>query len=61
MNRLAGTTSSDLLQHNDNPVDWWPWSAEAFAEAQRRDVPVPGADDRRLDLDRPGVVGFGRS
>ncbi|MFF2008015.1 thioredoxin domain-containing protein [Streptomyces sp. NPDC058195] len=40
MNRLAGVTSPYLLQHADNPVDWWPWSAEAFAEARRRDVPV---------------------
>jgi uncharacterized protein YyaL (SSP411 family) len=40
MNRLGGATSPYLLQHADNPVDWWPWSAEAFAEARRRDVPV---------------------
>ena len=39
-NRLAGATSPYLLQHQDNPVDWWPWSDEAFAEARRRDVPV---------------------
>ncbi|MFG2871595.1 thioredoxin domain-containing protein [Streptomyces sp. NPDC048338] len=39
-NRLAHETSPYLLQHADNPVDWWPWSAEAFAEARRRDVPV---------------------
>ncbi len=39
-NRLASATSPYLLQHADNPVDWWPWSAEAFAEAKRRDVPV---------------------
>src|SRR4051812_39379077 len=39
-NRLAEATSPYLLQHADNPVDWWPWSAEAFAEARRRDVPV---------------------
>jgi uncharacterized protein len=39
-NRLAGATSPYLLQHKDNPVDWWPWSDEAFAEARRRDVPV---------------------
>ncbi|MCX5531627.1 thioredoxin domain-containing protein [Streptomyces sp. NBC_00006] len=39
-NRLAHETSPYLLQHADNPVDWWPWSAEAFAEAQRRGVPV---------------------
>ncbi|MFC9214083.1 thioredoxin domain-containing protein [Streptomyces sp. NPDC057083] len=40
MNRLAGVTSPYLLQHADNPVDWWPWSPEAFEEARRRDVPV---------------------
>ena len=38
--RLRGSTSPYLLQHVDNPVDWWPWSDEAFAEARRRDVPV---------------------
>ncbi|MEO3816734.1 thioredoxin domain-containing protein [Plantactinospora sp. B24E8] len=40
MTRLADATSPYLLQHKDNPVDWWPWSPEAFAEAARRDVPV---------------------
>ncbi len=40
MNRLASSTSPYLRQHADNPVDWWEWSAEAFAEARRRDVPV---------------------
>ncbi|HEX4829987.1 MAG TPA: thioredoxin domain-containing protein [Trebonia sp.] len=39
-NRLATATSPYLLQHADNPVDWWPWDPEAFAEARRRDVPV---------------------
>jgi uncharacterized protein len=39
-NRLSGATSPYLLQHADNPVDWWEWSDEAFAEAARRDVPV---------------------
>ncbi|MEV7278361.1 thioredoxin domain-containing protein [Streptomyces sp. NPDC093111] len=39
-NRLAHETSPYLLQHADNPVDWWPWSADAFEEARRRDVPV---------------------
>jgi hypothetical protein len=39
-NRLADATSPYLLQHADNPVDWWPWGEEAFAEAARRDVPV---------------------
>lgn len=39
-NRLAHETSPYLLQHADNPVDWWPWSQEAFEEARRRQVPV---------------------
>ncbi len=39
-NRLADATSPYLRQHADNPVDWWPWCDEAFAEAERRDVPV---------------------
>ncbi|GDY29919.1 thioredoxin domain-containing protein [Gandjariella thermophila] len=39
-NRLAQATSPYLLQHADNPVDWWPWCPEAFDEARRRDVPV---------------------
>ena len=38
--RLKRATSPYLLQHADNPVDWWPWSDEAFAEARRRGVPV---------------------
>src|SRR5579859_895853 len=40
MNRLKTATSPYLLQHADNPVDWWPWSEEAFAEARARNVPV---------------------
>jgi uncharacterized protein YyaL (SSP411 family) len=39
-NRLADSTSPYLRVHADNPVDWWPWSEEAFTEAARRDVPV---------------------
>ena len=39
-NRLAGTQSPYLLQHAHNPVDWWPWGAEAIAEARRRQVPL---------------------
>jgi len=39
-NRLASATSPYLLQHADNPVDWWEWGPDAFAEAVRRDVPV---------------------
>src|SRR5487761_1391885 len=40
MNRLKDATSPYLLQHADNPVDWWQWSDDAFEEARRRDVPV---------------------
>lgn len=40
MNRLAGSVSPYLRLHAGNPVDWWPWGADAFAEAARRDVPV---------------------
>ncbi|GJQ30270.1 MAG: thioredoxin domain-containing protein [Phycisphaerae bacterium] len=39
-NRLAHETSPYLLQHAENPVDWWPWGEAAFAEARRRDVPI---------------------
>lgn len=39
-NRLASQRSLYLRQHADQPVDWWPWCPEAFAEARRRDVPV---------------------
>jgi uncharacterized protein YyaL (SSP411 family) len=40
MNRLGSATSPYLRQHAGNPVDWWEWSDEAFAEARRRDVPI---------------------
>ena len=40
MNRLGAATSPYLLQHKDNPVDWWEWGPEAFAEARARKVPV---------------------
>ncbi len=39
-NRLTKETSPYLLQHAHNPVDWYPWSDEAFAHAQERGVPV---------------------
>lgn len=39
-NRLASATSPYLLQHAENPVDWWEWGPEAFAEAKRRNVPI---------------------
>lgn len=40
MNRLSAASSPYLLQHKDNPVDWWEWGDDAFAEAVRRDLPV---------------------
>ncbi|KAG2406609.1 uncharacterized protein HKW66_Vig0058650 [Vigna angularis] len=40
INRLASEQSPYLLQHAHNPVDWYPWGEEAFAEARRRDVPI---------------------
>jgi len=40
MNRLAGETSPYLLQHADNPVDWYPWGDEAFARAREEDKAV---------------------
>ncbi|HEY0237214.1 MAG TPA: thioredoxin domain-containing protein [Friedmanniella sp.] len=39
-NRLSHATSPYLLQHADNPVDWWEWGDEAFAEAERSARPV---------------------
>ncbi|RAI03399.1 thioredoxin domain-containing protein [Acuticoccus sediminis] len=39
-NRLAQEASPYLLQHADNPVDWWPWSADALAEAERTGKPI---------------------
>jgi uncharacterized protein YyaL (SSP411 family) len=39
-NRLDSATSPYLLQHADNPVNWWPWSDGAFAEAAERQVPI---------------------
>ncbi|HYO86741.1 MAG TPA: thioredoxin domain-containing protein [Dermatophilaceae bacterium] len=39
-NRLAGATSPYLLQHAENPVDWWEWGPESFEEAKRRDAPI---------------------
>ncbi len=39
-NRLADATSPYLLQHAENPVDWWEWGPEALAEAKRRDAPI---------------------
>ena len=40
MNRLANETSPYLLQHADNPVDWYAWGEEALARARREDKPI---------------------
>jgi uncharacterized protein YyaL (SSP411 family) len=39
-NRLAGETSPYLLQHKDNPVDWYPWGEEALARARDEGKPI---------------------
>ena len=57
-NRLADATSPYLLQHASNPVDWWSWGPEAFAEARVDKVsdsvaPAPaalGSDDVRVPI-----------
>jgi hypothetical protein len=40
MNRLARETSPYLLQHSENPVDWFPWGEEALATAEAKQVPI---------------------
>jgi len=40
MNRLASEKSPYLLQHADNPVDWYPWGDAAFEVARREDKPI---------------------
>src|SRR5207302_9023173 len=40
MNRLAAETSPYLLQHADNPVDWYPWGEEALGRARDEDRPI---------------------
>ena len=39
-NRLTSATSPYLLQHADNPVDWWEWGPGALAVAQELDRPI---------------------
>ncbi len=39
-NRLAAESSPYLLQHQNNPVDWYPWGAEALARAKAEDKPI---------------------
>ena len=40
VNRLANETSPYLLQHADNPVDWYPWGEEALGRAREEDRPI---------------------
>ena len=40
MNRLSGEKSPYLLQHKDNPVDWFPWGEEAFTKAKQENKPI---------------------
>ena len=40
MNRLGTETSPYLLQHSENPVDWYPWGDEALARARQEDKPI---------------------
>ena len=40
MNRLAGETSPYLLQHAQNPVEWYPWGSEALERARGEDKPI---------------------
>src|SRR5712671_4119840 len=40
MNRLARERSPYLLQHAENPVDWFPWGDEAFAKSRSEDKPI---------------------
>ena len=39
-NRLSREKSHYLLQHAENPVDWYPWGEEAFERAKREDKPI---------------------
>ncbi|HCP83217.1 MAG TPA: hypothetical protein DIT88_02345, partial [Planctomycetaceae bacterium] len=39
-NRLADQSSPYLLQHQDNPVDWYPWNDEALSRARQENKPI---------------------
>ena len=39
-NRLQNEKSEYLLQHKDNPVDWFPWGKEAFEKSKNEDKPI---------------------
>ena len=47
-NRLAQETSPYLLEHADNPVDWYPWGPEALAKAPNAKATLPHAPRRDL-------------
>jgi hypothetical protein len=53
-NRLAGQGSPYLLQHADNPVDWYPWGAETFELAKKLDEP------KYVDQQGPCLLSFPR-
>mgnify|MGYP005740180321 FL=1 len=40
MNRLGNSQSPYLLQHKNNPVDWYPWDKEAFEKAKKEKKPI---------------------
>ena len=40
MNQLSATSSPYLLQHAENPVEWYPWGEEAFERARREQKPI---------------------
>ena len=40
MNYLSNETSEYLIQHSNNPVNWYPWGEEAFEKAQKEDKPI---------------------
>ena len=52
-NRLAAETSPYLLQHKDNPVDWYAWGDEALQRAHERDVPAASHTAARFSRQRP--------
>ena len=39
-NRLAGSTSPYLRQHQENPVNWYPWGQEALSRAKQENKPI---------------------
>jgi len=55
-NRLVHETSPYLLQHKDNPVDWYPWGPEALARAKAEDkLPSLGIQQARRDAGKHHV------